>query len=424
MSTIEKAAARIAARRRNNKGDGAQSAAAETAADTEPTPQQQTNEPTISRVTQKAVSARLSRQADSRSDVTQVSDSHSVSEAGPATTTPEPVASTEARVAATPDLDLPSQIDADALPESSISKALETGGKVSLKPRDDASPGPSVSVTPPPAAAVPSSGGIQGAPEYATWCEIDTEALTREGFLGGKGADGRLVDEFRRIKRQLLLNVDKAREQGSSERPPNLVMVTSALPAEGKTYVSINLAMSIAAERDSTVLLVDGDVAKGDVAKYLGIERARGLTDLLRENIYVAEDAVLDTNIPSLQVLSAGQYTEDLNELFASELMLHIASGLAAHNPDRIVLFDAPPLLVTTEASVLARHMGQIVVVVEAGRTPQSALVSALRELEDCPNVGTVLNKFDRRFGMGYGYGYGYGYGQQDRDTQETAAVG
>jgi receptor protein-tyrosine kinase len=179
------------------------------------------------------------------------------------------------------------------------------------------------------------------------------------------------------------------------------------------------------------VLLVDADVSKGGVTEQLGIQAHRGLSDLLYETNYIGEDSVLTSNIERLSILPAGGNTDQVDELFASDLMSKITRELALADPDRIVLFDAPPLLATTEAAVLARHMGQVVVVVEANKTPQDAVAHSVAQLEGCAKVSMILNKTSQRDSGAYGYGYGYAQGkrrpaeasQTDRDEAEVASL-
>ena len=253
------------------------------------------------------------------------------------------------------------------------------------------------------------------------FCEIDLDDVRERGFLVPDSARTQLAQEMRRIKRPLLLNIQKTQATVETERPndalpvppANLIMITSALPGEGKTFTAINLAMSMAAEVDRRVLLVDADVARGDVSCQLGIPASRGLSDLLRESNHLLEDAVLTSNVERLSVLPAGSHTEHIDELFASDMMDTVVRSLAEADPNRVVIFDASPLLATTEAAVLARHMGQTVVVVEAGKTPQDAVAQAIAHLDGCHNVSLVLNKTTGKDTSGYGYGYGYSYGAE-----------
>ena len=241
------------------------------------------------------------------------------------------------------------------------------------------------------------------------YVEINLEDLAARGFATRQNIGSHLALDFRRIKRPLLLAARKGRDSATAN-PPNLLLVTSSVPDEGKTFVAINLALSIAAEKDHSVLLVDGDTIKGDVAKVLGIEYETGLTDVLQKGGAYIEDAVMQTNVENLSILPSGPAIPDSDELFASDLMVNVARELADRQQERIVIFDGPPLLAGTEASVLAALMGQVVVVVEADRTQQTTVTEALTQLEGCQSVSLVLNKVARRARDHTRYGYGYGY--------------
>jgi receptor protein-tyrosine kinase len=191
-----------------------------------------------------------------------------------------------------------------------------------------------------------------------------------------------------------------------------MIMVTSALAGEGKTFSAVNLAMSIAMELDNTVLLVDADVANPTLPEILRFSSPKGLMNVLTDPAIRLPDVLLRTNVPKLSILPAGAPHRRATELLASEAMERLIADVANRYADRIVIFDAPPLLPTTESRVLATHMGQIVVVVEADKTSHSALKQALAAIESCPIVLTMLNKAARS-DVGSYYGYrGYGYGQ------------
>jgi len=240
--------------------------------------------------------------------------------------------------------------------------------------------------------------------------EIDLSRLAAAGYVTPTSPRSRLADEMRVIKRPLISNA-----QGRSAAPvqaANLVMVTSAMPGEGKTFMAINLAISIAMELDTTVLLVDADVARPATPERLGVPVEKGLLDLLTRKDLDIADVMLRTNIERLSYLPAGTPHSRATELLASEGMALLVQELASRYHDRILVFDAPPLLSSTESRVLATHMGQIVLVVEAERTPQASVKQALGTVEQCPVVMTVLNKIERsETGSYYGY-YGYGYGK------------
>lgn len=237
---------------------------------------------------------------------------------------------------------------------------------------------------------------------------IDLARLQEAGFITPNVPDSRLLHEFRVIKRPLIQNA--LGKSAALVENGNLIMVTSSLPGEGKSFVTLNLAMSIAMEVDCRVLLVDADVVKPSVPKLLGIRPDKGLMDVLTTPELTIGEVLLKTNVPRLDILLAGTPHAVASELLASAAMGELLKGMSERYPDRIILFDSPPLLATTESRVLASHMGQVVVVVEAGRTTHGALESALATVEACPVVMTMLNKTPQSETASY-YGY-YGYGR------------
>ncbi len=242
---------------------------------------------------------------------------------------------------------------------------------------------------------------------------IDLNRLKSMGMLTPEAGRSKIAEEYRLIKRPLL-----AKALGQTDTPPvrngNLIMVTSSLPGEGKSYTAINLAISMATEMENTVLLVDADVAKSAVLRYMGLQAEQGLIDVLRKPDLPLSEVLIKTDIAKLTILPAGQTFSHANELLASSAMKFFVEEIATRYPDRIIIFDSPPLLSTSEASVLATYMGQIVMVVETERTPQEALKESLAHISECEHIGLVLNKMPPRSSQGdyYGYGYGYGYGE------------
>jgi exopolysaccharide/PEP-CTERM locus tyrosine autokinase len=231
--------------------------------------------------------------------------------------------------------------------------------------------------------------------------ELNFARLRAGGFVTPDAGSTQIAEEFRVIKRPIIRN---AIGQGAVKHG-NLVMVTSALPSEGKTFTSVNLALSIASEVDSTVLLVDGDVAHPSIPELLGAPHGPGLLDLLtRDNLDFA-DALIKTNVEKLSLLPAGSRHRRSTELLASEQMASLLREVASRYRDRIVIFDSPPLLATSEARVLATNMGQIVMVVAADASSQHAVNQALATVENCEIVLMILNKASRTdVGTYYGY--------------------
>ena len=242
--------------------------------------------------------------------------------------------------------------------------------------------------------------------------ELDFDALERNGIVTPRAPRSRIADQFRVVKRPLIRNA--MAKGGSAIAHGNLIMVTSALAGEGKSFTALNLAMSIAAELDHTVMLVDADVARPSILPMLGLPPGRGLLDVLEDSADLSS-VLLKTNVDKLTILPAGTAHPRATELLASDAMRQLLNDIATRYHDRIVIFDSPPLLLTTEARVLATHMGQVVIVVQAEKTLQSDVQSALATIESCPVRMMLLNRSqsDTRGAYGYGYGYGYGFGRE-----------
>lgn len=239
---------------------------------------------------------------------------------------------------------------------------------------------------------------------------IDKESLSERGYLVDDGERKSIKDEFRQIKRKLLNN---AFGQGAKNlKNSNLIMVSSAKPNEGKTFVSINLALSIALEQDKTVLLIDADVLRPSLNRELGIGDTEGLIEFLLHDNKNVSDVIFNTNIEKLKIIPAGKPHHLSNELLASEKMAILANELATRYPDRIVIFDCPPLVGVTETLVLANMMGQGLIVVEESKTPIADVKSATANLNEDLALGLVLNKAIQSHKDLYGY-YGYGYGEK-----------
>ncbi len=228
--------------------------------------------------------------------------------------------------------------------------------------------------------------------ETAPPWHVDHMALERMGLLSAdKEEAARLADELRRIKRPLMNNAigkGAAKALAHAER----IVVTSAVPGEGKTFTAVNLALSLARERDFEVLLVDGDIPKFDITRILGLEGRPGLMDALSDEQLQPTEVIVQTDIPNLLVVPVGKRQLLTAELFGSLRMEYVLEALSGRNRRRLVVFDSSPLLVTSESQALVSHMGQVVLVVGAGRTPQQLINSALQNVNDSQYVGLLLN--------------------------------
>lgn len=243
---------------------------------------------------------------------------------------------------------------------------------------------------------------------------LDRTALRAAGLLPPVTEERRLYSQYRKIKRPLIAN---AIGRGAEKLPNGyLIMLASAMPGEGKTFTAINLALSIATEKDFSVLLVDADVAKPQLSRLFGLEDERGLLDVLRDPQVDVKSVIRRTDVPTLSFLPAGKSSPDATELLASNRMDELAQLLGERDGHRMVLFDTPPLIQTTESPALMHVAGQILVVVRAESTPQPVLLDALESLQDHPAVSLILNQSMRSATSAYYY-YGYGEERSDRST-------
>ncbi|MDH5553493.1 MAG: XrtA-associated tyrosine autokinase [Nitrosomonas sp.] len=235
---------------------------------------------------------------------------------------------------------------------------------------------------------------------------INLDELNKLGIVTPDQGKTQLAEQFRIIKRPLLT---KAFSKSETIKNGNLIMIASSLAGEGKSFCALNLAMSIASEMDHRVLLVDADVARPSIPRLLGFGSQKGLLDVLLDKKLDISDVMLQTNIDKLTLVTAGEKHSHATELLAGQNMSLLLDELAQRYNDRIVIFDSPPLLLTSEARVLAARMGQIVLVVEAEQTTQHAVKEALKQIESCSSINLIYNKARAFSGKEY-YGYGYGY--------------
>ncbi len=277
-----------------------------------------------------------------------------------------------------------------------------------VAPRPEVRPAPQVMAQPAPAAAAPVAP-VQPTQFSAARHAIDRAHLREQGMIEPEGAVTTLFEEFRIVKRELLQSAREAQAQGAGARAQR-VLVCSPLPGEGKTFCATNLALAMAAEKDSEVLLVDADFAKPSVLSVLGLPGGPGLMDALADPSIRVEDCVIGTDIPGLWVLPAGNQTTRDSEYLAAGHTAQVLDRLTRGAPNRIVIFDSPPALAASPAAELAKYAGQALLVVRADTTGQSAIEDALHLLSHCPDIKLLLNDAHfspsgRRFGSYYGYG-------------------
>jgi exopolysaccharide/PEP-CTERM locus tyrosine autokinase len=239
---------------------------------------------------------------------------------------------------------------------------------------------------------------------------IDFNLLRAQGELPEAGLERRFADYYREIKRPLVQAM-----LADAHADSRVVLVTSALPGEGKSFTALNLAFSVARERDVSVLLVDADVPKGHLSRTFGLQGAPGLLDALADESIEIDSLVLGTDTRGLEILPAGKPLEGAAELIASARMAQIVTRLARH-PRRLILLDSAPLLASSEARALKQLPGKVLMVTRANRTPRQALLDAIALIDKTKLHGLVLNDSHGGSSEGYYAHYGYsGYGASER---------
>jgi protein-tyrosine kinase len=250
-------------------------------------------------------------------------------------------------------------------------------------------------------AEVPVTPAWDGPAPEPRFGHVGIEDLRDGGFVLPGSGPSALAEEFRIVKRQLLRGAD-------DEVNGRSILICSARPDEGKTFCAVNLAISLAAEKDIEVILIDADVAKPEILSTLGLEGGPGLIDAIADAHVDVEACLIRTDIPGLTVLPAGRQTNEATELLASARTKAVLDRLRARDPRRVILFDSPPALAASPASVLAMHCGQLLFVVRAEKTGEGDLREALDMLSACPRPQLLLNGVEfgsanRRFGRSYG---------------------
>ncbi|MCG8380412.1 MAG: XrtA-associated tyrosine autokinase [Proteobacteria bacterium] len=238
-------------------------------------------------------------------------------------------------------------------------------------------------------------------PKVSKSINLDLDSLGKRGYLTPSTDNKILFEQYRRVKLPIIRN---AFENNEAEKSMNIVMVTSSLSGEGKSFTSLNLAMSIAYEYNHTVLLIDSDVTKKMSSKVMGVEGSWGLIEYLAGKEQHLENLILKTNIPKLNLIPSGSYSELATELFSSRKMTDLIEELSSRYNDRLIIIDTPPVLEDSSAKVLSHLAHQIVYIVEAEKTPRHMVEQGLRMLGREKSIGIVLNKSNVRHNPSYYY--------------------
>jgi exopolysaccharide/PEP-CTERM locus tyrosine autokinase len=266
----------------------------------------------------------------------------------------------------------------------------------------------------PSAGGADGTGGADGSGAGGPELVLDRGRLASYGITMPSSARSRTVEELRLVKRNLMTQLS----QGSpiaDQRSSRLIMVTSARPGEGKTFISLNLALAFASERDVKALLVDVDTQHSSLQKILGITTELGIVDVLAGNRELSE-VLIQTNIPNLMVLPSGRGGPHVPELFSSNQMAILMAEMTRRFADRYIIIDTPPCMASSDAAALAPLVGQIVFIVEAHHTQQVEIEASLSMLGGCPRISLLLNKSDTMAGEHFG-SYEYYYHSQGHES-------
>jgi protein-tyrosine kinase len=263
---------------------------------------------------------------------------------------------------------------------------------------------PQLPLPPLPPAPIPSRTAFNDGPHVSTDIKIDRQRLAKSGITFSVTERSRIAEEFRIVTRQILAKAEAGAESASGAR---IIMVTSARPREGKTFTAINLALAISSQPDFRVLAVDCDVERQSMTSMFGIEAPKGFVDLLVDDRTDMRDVLIHTDVANLTILPAGPKRAGIPELLSSRRMRDILTEMADRYSDRYIVLDAPPCLATSDPSILASLVGQIVFVVEANRTQESEIEESIRLISTCPNISLILNKVEGTASDHFGsYGY------------------
>lgn len=221
--------------------------------------------------------------------------------------------------------------------------------------------------------------------------KISLALLEAAGMIGPNRRRSRIAEEFRIIQGQVLRAAFAT--EGTGSHFANLIMVTSARAAEGKSFAALNLASSIARQNDHAVLLIDADAKSDSLGRQLGLGGQPGLLELAADPALDPDTVIAPTEIEQLLFLGLGEQAEHNGELFATRHMARLIRELGRRYSDRLVVIDAPPCLASSDPSTLASIVGQTIFVVEAERTQRDEVEAALDLIQACPSITLLLNK-------------------------------
>jgi protein-tyrosine kinase len=194
-----------------------------------------------------------------------------------------------------------------------------------------------------------------------------------------------------------------------SGTPPRSILVTSAIPGEGKSFLCANLGVSIAQGIEKQALLVECDLRRPCLSKMLGLSNSRGLVDYLQSGTPI-EQLIQQTSMPKLSILSSGKPPKNPAELLDTKKMTSLIEELENQNPDRLIIFDSPPMQAASETDVLAKKVDKIILVIRWGFARREHAKQLVEMLGRDKVIGVVFNAFEMSRLESKLQGYYYGY--------------
>ncbi len=259
---------------------------------------------------------------------------------------------------------------------------------------------PSASPVSPPTPNEPVPNGVadagskrSSAPDTVRAILVDEGALAKAGLIDQAQPHSRVAEELRIVESKLLRQAFNDDAPSSRKIRSNLILVTSALAGEGKSFVSLNVAAGLASQSGRRVILVDADAKPSGLRKTFGHTTAPGLLELVSQNGLNVDNLVVGTAINNLDMLPLGGDAKRSAELFASTRMVELLQELSRRYADRAILLDAPPCLSSSVPHAVAQVVGQVLFVVAAGYTQHEDIEAALGLVQACPQISLVLNK-------------------------------
>jgi protein-tyrosine kinase len=239
---------------------------------------------------------------------------------------------------------------------------------------------------------------------------VGIAALEQAGLMVARTNRTRTTEEYRIVIGRVLRALHENQESQVALGPdasPNVVMVTSARPGEGKSFTSLNLGGSIAQNAGESVLIVDVDAKNNSLSDMLGLSGRKGFLDLVADPGLLPDDLIVPSELPNLSFLPLGTRSivrepgEGVG--FEERRLTPSIKLLAQRFPGSLVLIDAPPCLSTSDPHTLSPAVGQVVLIVEAERTQRNEVEAAIEMVRVCPNITMLLNKVRMTSGHTFG---------------------